>query len=230
MGAARWLPAPAKPLVLDSLAGMGERIATMAGGKVVWLSWLIRHVCPESSQIPASTVNDFRPTVGFFQIRHGATAAAVAAAYRHFLTHLKISSPPVHGASLGIHFRGLHHSARAKAGDFATWCLAHARSRGVTRCFAVADTDRETLASVLENGGLDVVWGRSSAMTSDLDRSSLDATKDFIGDALALADCDTVLISFAESTVADTARAFGREVIAYYGSREWSECWFQHCR
>ena len=64
MGAARWLLAPAKPGVLDSLAGMDERIATMAG--VNWLSWLIRHGCGTASQIPASRVKDFRAAVRFF--------------------------------------------------------------------------------------------------------------------------------------------------------------------
>jgi hypothetical protein len=50
----------------------------------------------------------------------------------------------------------------------------------------------------------------------------------FIGDALTLSGCATVLTSFAETTIVDPARAIGREVVAYSGSRAWSECWFHH--
>jgi SAM-dependent methyltransferase len=159
--------------------------------------------------------------------RNNTTAEEIAAAYRFILNRLKVSAsgPP---AALGIHFRGLHHAARATAEEFANWCVAEARARGIDHCFAIADSGRDRIGEILEHGGIRVTWGRSSPLRTDLDRSGFDDLRAFIGDALTLADCGTVLTSFAETTIVDPARAFGREVVAYSGSRAWSECWFHH--
>jgi hypothetical protein len=163
----------------------------------------------------------------FVSRRCGATAEAVAEAYHHYLSRLKITvhEPP---SDLGIHYRGLHHSARVTAEEFARWCLAEARARGACHCFAIADSDREKIGGILEEGGMRVTWGRSAPLRNDLDRRDLEDLRAFIGDAMTLAGCATVLTSFAETTIVDPARALGREVIAHSGSRAWSECWFHH--
>ena len=165
----------------------------------------------------------------WFVSRHcGASPDEVERAYRHLLAKLKVAARDP-GAPLGLYFRGLHHSSRVGAGDFARWCVGQARARGASRCFALADSGRDEIGSILAESGIEVIWGRSAEMARDLDRGGLEDLRDFVGDALALAACDAVLVSFAETTVADPARAFGREVVSFSGSRAWSECWFQHC-
>jgi hypothetical protein len=159
--------------------------------------------------------------------RCGATAAEVEVAYRHFVSKLKVSYdanlPP-----LGIHYRGFHHSARVAPAEFAGWCIDQARARNLSACFLVADTGREEIRQILADAGLAVTAGASSPLAHDFDRQSVDELRRFIGDAITLAHCQTVLASFAESTVIDPARAYGREVVACTGSRAWSECWFTH--
>lgn len=118
--------------------------------------------------------------------------------------------------------------AGADAEEFARWCVERMRERGADRCFLLADTEREKIEAVLERSGIAVVQAESPPMETDVDRSGLDELKRFISDALALAECETVLTSLAESTITDPPRAFGREVVAFSGSREWSECWFHH--
>ena len=159
--------------------------------------------------------------------RNSTTAEEIAEAYRYFLGRLRIVADPP-PAALGIHFRGLHHSSRVTADEFARWCLGEIRARGACHCFAIADSERERIAGILEAGGIRVTWGRSAPLREDLDRRELDELWAFIGDALTLSGCETVLTSFAETTIVDPARAFGREVVAYSGSRAWSECWFYH--
>jgi hypothetical protein len=73
-----------------------------------------------------------------------------------------------------------------------------------------------------------VNFGQSAPLAHDLDRKSSEELRKFIGDALTLAHCKTILTSFAESTVIDPAKAYRREVIHCTGSRAWSECWFHH--
>lgn len=157
--------------------------------------------------------------------RNRVSAEEIAGAYRHFLGYLRVKAD-VAPAALGIHYRGLHHSTRVTPEEFARWCLGEARARGAARCFAIADSGRELITDILEQGGIRVSWGRSAPLRDDLDRGGLDGIRAFIGDALTLAGCTTVLTSFAETTIVDSARAFGREVVAYSGSRDGSECWF----
>lgn len=163
----------------------------------------------------------------FVSRRCGATATQVEAAYRHFISKLKVdfnANPP----PLGIHYRGLHHSAHVSPAEFAEWCLAQARARDHRECFVVADAGRDEILRLLSAGGLTVSVGASSPLAHDLDRQCADELRKFIGDAITLAHCQTVLTSFEETTVIDPARAYGREVIACTGSRAWSDCWFTH--
>ncbi len=159
--------------------------------------------------------------------RNNTTAGEIAGAYRFFLDRLRMPAgePP---AVFGIHFRGLHHGARVAPEDFARWCAAEMRARGANRCFALADSGRERITAVLEEEGVRVTWGRAAQMRRDTDRGSLDELRAFIGDVLMLAGCRTVLTSLAETTIVDPARAFGREVVGYSGSRAWSGCRFHH--
>lgn len=183
---------------------------------------------PDLTYWPQNTNPAKGPLCHWFVSRNcNADLEEIAGAYRHLISRLKVgrtASP----CNLAIHFRGLHHAANESPGDFARWCLEQAKSRGAGKCFAIADSGREEIAAVLEQGGIQIVWGRSVPLAQDLDRNGLDEVKDFIGDALTLADCDTVLTSFDETTIVDPARAFGREVIAFSGTRVWSECWFHH--
>lgn len=156
-----------------------------------------------------------------------ATREEVAASYRHVISRIKVPTRAP-GATVGVHFRGWHHSAGADAGKFARWCVDRLRERGVDRCFALADTERDKIVAVLEEAGIGVIQAGAPPMDGDVDRADLAAMKEFIADALALAECETVLISLAETTIADPARAFGRKVLAFSGSRAWSECWFHH--
>lgn len=159
--------------------------------------------------------------------RCGADASQIEDAYRYFISKLKIAYEE-HPPPLGIHYRGLHHSARVTPVDFAHWCLDQLRARRLTRCFAMADCGREEIQRILDKGGMEITWGTATPLDQDLDRGSLEELRKFVGDAITLAHCQTVLTSFDETTIVDPARAFGREVIAYSGSREWSECWFRH--
>jgi lipopolysaccharide biosynthesis glycosyltransferase len=150
----------------------------------------------------------------------------VAAAYRVVISRLKVPHREL-GVRAGIHFRGEHRSARTNAVEFAQWCLTQLRSRGIDRCFVLADTSREEIGAILTGGGIEITWGKAPPLSKDLDRRDLDAIKEFIADALALAECETVLTSFDETTIVDPARAFGREVVAFSGSRAWSRCYFR---
>jgi hypothetical protein len=159
--------------------------------------------------------------------RCGASPDQVEEAYRHFISRLKVRfdvNPP----TLGVHYRGLHHSARLAPTEFAAWCLNVARARNLQECFLVADSNREEIRKLLVDGGMKVNFGQSAPLAHDLDRKSSEELRKFIGDALTLAHCKTILTSFAESTVIDPAKAYRREVIHCTGSRAWSECWFHH--
>ena len=168
------------------------------------------------------------PLCYWYVSRHcGANFSQVEEAYQYFISKLKVpnADPP---SPLGIHYRGLHHGSHVSPTEFAKWCLDQARGRNINSCFAIADRGRNEIQSVLEKGGIEVIWGTSPPLGFDLDRANLTQQLAFIGDGVMLANCETVLTSFDESTITDPARAFGREVIAYSGSRGWTECWFHH--
>jgi hypothetical protein len=152
----------------------------------------------------------------------------ISEAYRFFLMRLKVTANR-NPSKIAIHFRGLHHASNLPADACALWCVSEIKARGFDSCFAIADSERERIESILKSEGIRVDWGISTCISNDLDRVHLQGVKAFISDVLTLSGCDCVLTSFEETTIVDSARAFDREVVACTGSRSWSDCWFEHC-
>lgn len=163
----------------------------------------------------------------FVSRNHTVNLERVAQAYQFIFRYLKIPKRD-ETYRLGIQYRGLHRASRVSPEEFANWCVRVAKSRNIHHCYAMADTAREAITRIISESGIKITWGIAAPMENDLDRSPLSELQSFIQDALTLAECDTVLTSFAETTVIDPAQAFGRQVLAYSGSRAWSECWFHH--
>ncbi len=155
-----------------------------------------------------------------------ADAREVKDAFLYFLNLLEVD-PPRQDRRVGLHYRGFHSGFRANPEEFAGWCLDWAQRQAVTSLYAIADTHRESIERTLNRGGIDVEWGKARPIARDLDRGDLQEMRLFISDVIALANCDSILTSFAETTIVDPARALGRKVLSFSGSRNWSKCWFQ---
>jgi len=148
-------------------------------------------------------------------------------AYRYFFRYLK-TEPSQPAQKMAIHYRGYHHSAHVDPRAFLEWCHEKITENNLDQVFVVCDSKKELIEESLQGFDIKTNWGRSRPMSDDFDRGSLQGTLDFIADILTLANCDTVLSSFAETTIVDPAHGLGRRVISYSGSRDWCECWFHH--
>lgn len=141
-----------------------------------------------------------------------ADKSQVAEAFRFFLSRLKVKGRAT-PSPIGAQYRGRQMLSYSNPDIFARRVIVRMKLQGETRCYMLADCHRSNLQMAFAGKGLEIVWGEAPPMATDMDRRDLGDQLKFIEDVLTLLNCDTILTSFGGSTITDSARAFGREVL-----------------